>query len=88
MPFDHIRDLLAQGLALPQIVEQTRCGTGCGLCQPYLQIVAATGRTRLPIMSPAQIAAVLAAAKTRTPTAPVAGSSSPSPDADAVRRAS
>ena len=88
MPFDHIRDLLAQGLALPQIVEQTRCGTGCGLCQPYLQIVAATGRTRLPIMSPAQIAAVLAAAKARTATAPVAGTSTSPHEADAVKRAS
>jgi bacterioferritin-associated ferredoxin len=60
VPFTTVLELHAQGLSLPQIVERTRCGTGCGLCQPYLQLVCASGRARLPLMSPAQIAAALA----------------------------
>lgn len=76
VPFTHVRELHARGLSLEQIAQQTRCGTGCGLCQPYLAIVCATGRTRMGLMNPAQIAAVLAAARTASvgAVAPHAGS--------------
>lgn len=59
VPFTLVKDLHAKGLSLPQIVDQTQCGTGCGLCEPYLRLVCLTGYTRLPIMSPTRIEAAV-----------------------------
>lgn len=69
MPFTLVRDLHASGLSLPQIVDRTNCGTGCGLCEPYLRVVCATGRTRIPLMSPTQLQALLARAEAAPATA-------------------
>jgi bacterioferritin-associated ferredoxin len=69
VPFTLVRDLHASGLSLPQIVERTNCGTGCGLCEPYVRVVCATGRTRIPLMSPTQLEAVLARAEAASATA-------------------
>ena len=31
--------------------ERTTCGTGCGLCVPYIRVALATGRARLAVMN-------------------------------------
>jgi bacterioferritin-associated ferredoxin len=41
----------ANGWTMEQAAAHTGCGEGCGTCKPYLRVVAATGRTELPIMS-------------------------------------
>lgn len=42
---------IANGWTLEEASRNTFCGEGCGLCKPYLAVVAATGRTELPVMS-------------------------------------
>jgi bacterioferritin-associated ferredoxin len=34
-----------EGLSLAQIESRTGCGTGCGLCRPYLRRALRTGQT-------------------------------------------
>jgi NAD(P)H-nitrite reductase large subunit len=36
---------------LEEAAAKTRCGEGCGTCRPYLRVVAATGKTLLPVMT-------------------------------------
>ncbi len=43
------------GAGLDQLCEQTKCGTGCGLCLPYLRVMLATGKTDLPVLSMADV---------------------------------
>jgi bacterioferritin-associated ferredoxin len=42
------------GLSLADLQRATNCGMGCGLCRPYLALALKTGKTRLPVLSPAQ----------------------------------
>lgn len=35
-----------------ELSERTRCGTGCGMCKPYILIMLLTGETCLPVMRP------------------------------------
>ena len=39
------------GARLEDLQQQTGCGTGCGLCIPYIQLAIKTGRAELPVMS-------------------------------------
>lgn len=52
--FTRIAELAAQGLSLDDISSKTRCCTGCGMCEAYVQVVIATGRERLPVLTPQQ----------------------------------
>ena len=45
------------GWSLAQAAENTFCGEGCGMCRPYLRVVAATGQTELPLMTTEELAA-------------------------------
>lgn len=60
VPFQRVAQLSREGLTLDAIRERTGCGTGCGMCEPYLRVVCATGRTAVPVLTPAQAAAVMA----------------------------
>ncbi|MCC6659621.1 MAG: (2Fe-2S)-binding protein [Phycisphaerales bacterium] len=42
------------GATMDELQRATGCGRGCGLCRPYLVLALRTGRTRLPVLSPAQ----------------------------------
>ena len=54
--FDEFKRRAAKtGASLPELHRATNCGMGCGLCRPYLALVLKTGKTRLPILSPAQV---------------------------------
>lgn len=39
------------GAAFEALRERTGCGSGCGLCEPYVRLAIKTGRTALPVMS-------------------------------------
>lgn len=38
-----------QRVGLDQLQARFRCGTGCGLCIPYIRMMLRTGRTRFPV---------------------------------------
>lgn len=42
------------GATLADLARRTGCTTSCGLCRPYIQVVLATGRTELPVMTEEQ----------------------------------
>jgi bacterioferritin-associated ferredoxin len=45
-PFDELLPLArAEGWDLGQVMEETGCGTQCGLCRPYLRRMLRTGET-------------------------------------------
>jgi bacterioferritin-associated ferredoxin len=39
------------GADLTELARLTGCTTSCGLCRPYIEVVLATGRTELPVMT-------------------------------------
>lgn len=43
------------GADLDALAARTGCGTGCGTCIPYIQLMLRTGRTELPVLSGAQL---------------------------------
>lgn len=43
----------------------TGCGTGCGLCMPYVQLMLASGQTVFPVLSPKDIEQMLREATTK-----------------------
>jgi bacterioferritin-associated ferredoxin len=43
------------GADFDEIRRRTGCGSGCGMCVPYLRVALATGRARLPVMSEAEL---------------------------------
>lgn len=54
--FVRLKELADQGHAdLDALSKKTGCGTGCGMCVPYIRVVLATGRTNLPIMTSFEI---------------------------------
>ena len=56
VPFAALIQLRHQtGADLPELQRRTSCGTGCGLCLPYIRVALATGRSRLPILSDAEL---------------------------------
>lgn len=46
-------ELLAAGVkSLQEIADRFGCGTGCGLCRPYLARMLATGETEFDVLPP------------------------------------
>ncbi|MFG0327570.1 MAG: hypothetical protein ACF8SC_09930 [Phycisphaerales bacterium JB037] len=39
--------------------QRTRCGTGCGMCQPYIRLLLETGQTDFPVLGPVTLARML-----------------------------
>ena len=59
--FEHLLGVARdRGMGLRALVRETRCGTGCGMCVPYIQVMLNTGKTELPVLRPAEIKQVLA----------------------------
>ncbi len=80
VPFTRVVQLRAQGRTFDEIRHETRCCTGCTLCEPYVRLAIETGRDTFPILSPGDIDAVLARAAPGTPLPP------PPPPAPPARR--
>lgn len=56
VPFENLKELHeTEGLTLRDMVQRTRCGTGCGLCVPYIRLMMRTGQTELPVLSPQEL---------------------------------
>lgn len=60
VPFTRIAALRAAGCTFEEVREQTKCCTGCTLCEPYVRLTLETGRTEFAVMTPAEVEAVLA----------------------------
>ena len=43
------------GAGFEELQRRTTCGTGCGMCVPYIKVALATGRVRLPVMGDEQL---------------------------------
>ncbi len=43
------------------LARETQCGSACGMCVPYIQLMLRTGRTSLPVMRPEDIKRMLQA---------------------------
>jgi len=41
------------------------CCTGCGTCEPYVRLMLQTGQTRFAVLSPAEAARIIAAARAK-----------------------
>jgi len=54
--FAELLRLNRAGHDLASLQRNTGCGTSCSLCLPYIRAALVTGRTSLPIMTPAELA--------------------------------
>ncbi len=63
-----LADARAGGLTLDQLVDSTGCGTGCGLCLPYILRVLRTGEAEQGILSAAEFDRLMAECRGETPT--------------------
>lgn len=60
--FDELKQLAAsESLTLEQLKNRTGCCTGCGMCEPYVRLMLATGRTAFAVLSPVEAAEVMRA---------------------------
>ncbi len=58
--FSRLKDVAARvGPDLDTLSRETGCGTGCGMCVPYIIYMLRTGKTSVPILSEAQIEALM-----------------------------
>ncbi|MBS0190142.1 MAG: (2Fe-2S)-binding protein [Planctomycetes bacterium] len=52
VPFTELKELADAGIRdLDELSRRTGCGTGCGMCIPYIRVMLTTGQTDLPVMS-------------------------------------
>lgn len=59
VPFTTIAEMAKRGMTFAQIQAETKCSTGCAMCEPYVRVVIRTGRTFVPVLSQAQVDAVM-----------------------------
>ncbi len=62
VPFVEIARRAKLGKSFEVISADTGCCRGCGMCEPYVKVVVATGRTSLPVLTRAQSEAIVAQA--------------------------
>ncbi len=69
VPFEDLLAMVPEvGASFEALSARTRCGTGCGMCRPYILVMLKTGRTRLPVLTPAQVQRILAQPDSPPPT--------------------
>lgn len=55
VPFTELKKLADAGVRnLDELSRRTGCGTGCGMCLPYIRVMLATSQTDLPVLTEAQ----------------------------------
>lgn len=47
-----------EGISAEEVCRRTGCGSGCGLCVPYIRAAVATGLTALPVMPASELEAL------------------------------
>lgn len=53
VPFTELKELAEAGMdTIDQLADETGCGTGCGMCEPYVRLMLKTGETSFPVMPP------------------------------------
>lgn len=53
VPFTYlVKRHTEDGLSLEQLSDETNCCTGCGMCEPYLELALLSGQTAIPPMAP------------------------------------
>ncbi|TVQ63563.1 MAG: (2Fe-2S)-binding protein [Phycisphaerales bacterium] len=58
--FAELRELADRGAGdLQALARETGCGTGCGLCVPYIRVMLRTGQTVLPVMTASEFRALI-----------------------------
>lgn len=61
VPFTELKKLADAGIRdLDELSRRTGCGTGCGMCIPYIRVMLATGQADLPVLTSKQINQILA----------------------------
>jgi bacterioferritin-associated ferredoxin len=63
VPFSEVASLAKSGQSFDAISETTGCCQGCGMCEPYVRVVIATGRVSLPVLTRAQADVIVAQAE-------------------------
>lgn len=52
VPFTELKELADSGIRdIEELSRLTHCGTGCGMCIPYIRVMLITGITDLPVLS-------------------------------------
>ena len=51
------------GQSFAQIQSETKCCTGCGMCEAYVHVAMATGQSHLAVLSAGQVEEILAVAR-------------------------
>lgn len=60
VPFARIAEVAREvGPDLGKLSAVTGCGTGCGMCMPYIKRMLLTGQTNVPVMTHREIEALL-----------------------------
>jgi NAD(P)H-nitrite reductase large subunit len=74
--FDELKGLSEREAlrTLDELRERTKCCTGCGMCEPYVQLMLRTGQTRFRVLTPAGVRKI-----TRHVDPPADPSSQPAP---------
>lgn len=79
VPLSEVANRAKQGQGFDEISTATGCCQGCGMCEPYVRVTIATGRTNLPIMSKAQAQQIIDQAQAWKSRAATAPETSPAP---------
>jgi NAD(P)H-nitrite reductase large subunit len=60
VPFSKLKELSTSlGPDIDALMRETGCGTGCGMCVPYILFMLQTGKTSVPILTKAQIESLM-----------------------------
>jgi bacterioferritin-associated ferredoxin len=56
LSFDDLKAVAAsQGIGYDELKRQTRCASGCGMCEPYIRLMLITGETSFRVLTAAAI---------------------------------
>ncbi|MEO1584938.1 MAG: (2Fe-2S)-binding protein [Planctomycetota bacterium] len=56
VPFTELKQLADAGTdSFDDLSMETGCGTGCGMCEPYVRLMLKTGQTSFPVMPPHEL---------------------------------
>ncbi|MBX3388307.1 MAG: (2Fe-2S)-binding protein [Phycisphaeraceae bacterium] len=66
--FAELKRLAENGVRdLDELSKRTGCGTGCGMCIPYIRVMLATGITDLPVLTSQQADSIIASNSEQQP---------------------
>ena len=64
LSFAELKRIAAAGrLDFEALQRATRCSTNCALCEPYIRLMLATGRTAFSVLAPVEVDRILREAR-------------------------